>query len=163
MASEQYNPSDLTSVLRTLSSLSTPGPPTPNGTSNPQIHQTNTPNDDAYEPPETMEQSSSYPNTALSTARPPPAPQDSVAKGNNTHPSTKQTSDMVDSSTITTWPAALRYVMRTVAQNEDMQRRIRRLIQSQHDHEEQWWQGRETLVKKHRTRVEKKKELDAVL
>lgn len=110
-----------------------------------------------------MEQSSSYPNSAQSAAKPPPVPQGSGTKGNNAHPGTKQTGDMVDSSTITTWPAALRYVMRTVAQNEDMQRRIRRLIQSQHDHEKQWWQGRETLVKKHRTRVEKKKELDAVL
>lgn len=162
MASEQYNPSDLTSVLKTLSSLSTPAPPTPNGAPNPQVHRTSTPNDDAYEPPETMQRNASSPNTAQSTATPPPVPQESSAKA-SAHPSTKQTGDMVDSSTITTWPAALRYVMRTVAQNEDMQRRIRRLIQSQHDHEKQWWQGRETLVKKHRTRVEKKKELDAVL
>ena len=62
-----------------------------------------------------------------------------------------------------TWPAALRYVMRTVSQNEEVQRKIRRLIQSQHDHEKQWWQGRETLVKKQEARVEKKKELDVVL
>ncbi|KAE8389694.1 hypothetical protein BDV23DRAFT_156710 [Aspergillus alliaceus] len=53
--------------------------------------------------------------------------------------------------------------MRTVSQNEDLQRKIRWLIQQQHDHEKQWWAGREALVRKQKARVEKKKELDAVL
>ncbi|OJJ81141.1 uncharacterized protein ASPGLDRAFT_133324 [Aspergillus glaucus CBS 516.65] len=53
--------------------------------------------------------------------------------------------------------------MRTVSQNEVLQRRIRRLMQSQHDHEKQWWQGREALCKKQKARGEKKKELDEVL
>jgi hypothetical protein len=53
--------------------------------------------------------------------------------------------------------------MRAMSQNEDLQRRIRRLIQRQHDHERQWWQGREALCAKQRARGEKKKELDAVL
>lgn len=153
MASGQYNPADLSSVLRTLSSLATPAPPSANGgTTSRETPQTSRPDDDPYEPPETI-------HTSSRTAAP---PQDPIPKG-NTHPSTKEASDTVDSSTITTWPAALRYVMRTVSQNEDMQRKIRRLIQTQHDHERQWWKGRETLVKKHRARVEKKKELDAVL
>ncbi|KDE78431.1 hypothetical protein AO1008_04643 [Aspergillus oryzae 100-8] len=42
-------------------------------------------------------------------------------------------------------------------------RKIRFLIQRQHDHERQWWAGREALVRKQKARVEKKKELDAVL
>ncbi|KAF7589870.1 hypothetical protein BBP40_003582 [Aspergillus hancockii] len=53
--------------------------------------------------------------------------------------------------------------MRTVAVNEDLQRKIRWLIQQQHDHERQWWEGREALVGKQKARVEKKKQLDAVL
>jgi hypothetical protein len=53
--------------------------------------------------------------------------------------------------------------MRTVAQNEDIQRRIRFLIQRQHDHEKQWWKGREVLLQKQKSRKEKKRELDEVL
>ncbi|CBF74384.1 predicted protein [Aspergillus nidulans FGSC A4] len=53
--------------------------------------------------------------------------------------------------------------MRTVAHNEDIQRRIRFLIQRQHDHEKQWWTGREALLQKQSARKEKKRELDEVL
>ncbi|KAL2824603.1 hypothetical protein BDW59DRAFT_147188 [Aspergillus cavernicola] len=53
--------------------------------------------------------------------------------------------------------------MRTVAANEDIQRRIRFLIHRQHDHEKQWWRGREALLQKQRSRKEKKRELDEVL
>jgi L-rhamnose mutarotase len=53
--------------------------------------------------------------------------------------------------------------MRTVAHNEDIQRRIRFLIQRQHDHERQWWTGREALLQKQSAREEKKRELDEVL
>ncbi|KAL4972171.1 hypothetical protein BDW66DRAFT_8996 [Aspergillus desertorum] len=74
-----------------------------------------------------------------------------------------QTLDKEPSSSITTWPAALKQVMRTVAHNEDIQRRIRFLIQRQHDHERQWWKGREALLQKQSARKEKKRELDEVL
>jgi Mn-containing catalase len=53
--------------------------------------------------------------------------------------------------------------MRTVAANEHIQQRIRFLIQRQHDHERQWWKGREALLQKQKSRVEKKRELDEVL
>ncbi|RJE18923.1 hypothetical protein PHISCL_08741 [Aspergillus sclerotialis] len=160
MASDQYSSSDLTSVLKTLSSLANPSPQGPSNMPNHIIHhQTKSTDNDLYEPPESMHQGSSYLNTGPLAAGP---PQPSIPNG-NMPPATKQTSDIVDSSTITTWPAALRYVMRTVSQNEELQRKIRRLIQSQHNHEKQWWQGRETLVEKQRARVEKKKELDVVL
>ncbi|KAJ5247060.1 hypothetical protein N7468_002043 [Penicillium chermesinum] len=65
----------------------------------------------------------------------------------------------VDPSTITSWPAALRYVMRTVGQNEETQRHIRGLITSQHTHELKWWKGREVLVEKQLSRGQKQKEL----
>ena len=69
----------------------------------------------------------------------------------------------LDPSTITTWSAALKHVMRTVSVNEELQTRIRRLIQSQYDHEKQWWKGREALLTKQKTRWEKKKQLQEVL
>lgn len=78
-------------------------------------------------------------------------------------PAPSCSSSTVDPSTITTWPAALKYVMKTVSQNEALQAKIRRLIHSQHEHERQWWRGREALLAKQRARGEKKKQLDEVL
>ncbi|KAJ5938261.1 hypothetical protein N7454_004603 [Penicillium verhagenii] len=75
----------------------------------------------------------------------------------------KPSTPTIDPSTITTWPAALKYVMRTVGQNEETQLRIRGLIRSQHSHERQWWKGREALLQRQQARGDKKKELDAVL
>ncbi|KAJ5747226.1 uncharacterized protein N7511_008922 [Penicillium nucicola] len=70
---------------------------------------------------------------------------------------------LADPSNITTWPAALRHVMRTVGHNEELQHRIRGMIRSQHHHERQWFSAREALIKQQRGRPEKQKELDAVL
>lgn len=53
--------------------------------------------------------------------------------------------------------------MRTVAANEATQRKIRRLIQNQHAHERQWWEGREALIRKQGARGAKRGELERVL
>lgn len=158
-----YNSSDLTSILNTLSALSKPAPEP--ASQNPSIHQPYTPHkqpshddDDAYEPPD-------IPAPILSTSKPPSQPQPQPHPQHQ-HPHPPKPTDptpTTDPSTITTWSSALRHVMRTVSQNETLQRRIRRLMQSQHDHEKQWWQGREALCKKQKARGEKKKELDEVL
>lgn len=66
-------------------------------------------------------------------------------------------------SVITAWPTALKYVMKTVAQNETLQYRIRRLIASQHEHEKTWWQGRQRLLAKQKARAGNQKKLDEVL
>lgn len=159
----EYNSSDLTSILNTLSALSKPVP-TP-GAQNPSIQQpysstsriqpSHDDDDDAYEPPDIP------PAPAPSTSKPQPhlPPQ----QPHPPKPAPTDPTPSTDPSTITTWPSALRHVMRTVSQNEVLQRRIRRLMQSQHDHEKQWWQGREALCKKQKARGEKKKELDEVL
>ncbi|KMP04530.1 hypothetical protein CIHG_07738 [Coccidioides immitis H538.4] len=68
-----------------------------------------------------------------------------------------------DPSSITAWPAALKFVMKAVAQNEAIQSKIRRLIRSQHDHEKKWWEAREALLAKQKTRAQKKEKLDEVL
>jgi hypothetical protein len=170
MDAEGYNSADLTSVLRTLSALSNNqshqdyqnNPPSVHISSHSPVQQrTQDEEDDPYEPAEASppfpvaqvhSNHSTYQRTTGAHAPSAKAP---------LHPNAP--SSIADSSSITTWPAALRHVMREVSQNEDAQRRIRRLIQSQHDHERQWWQGREALLKKQKARVEKKKELDAVL
>ncbi|KAL4893383.1 hypothetical protein BDV59DRAFT_178124 [Aspergillus ambiguus] len=96
--------------------------------------------DDDYEPPD------AFPSSAHHAPRPSSTP-----------------TPLKDPSAITSWPPALQHVMRAMSQNDDLQRRIRRLIQRQHDHERQWWQGREALRAKQTARVQKKKELDEVL
>jgi hypothetical protein len=170
MNAEGYNSADLTSVLRTLSALSNNQSHQDHQNSPPSVHtsshlpvqqRTQDEDDDPYEPAEASSpfpvaqvhpNHTSHQTTTRAHAPSAKAPLRPIAP-----------SSVLDSSSITTWPAALRHVMRAVSQNEDAQRRIRRLIQSQHDHERQWWQGREALLKKQKARVEKKKELDAVL
>jgi hypothetical protein len=139
MGDGAYNPSDLNSVLSTLSSLASQG----QGSSNQHISTHNRP-----------------PRTTSSQSKPskdPRPPQPRI-----TRPSTTSTSTS-DSSTITTWPAALKHVMRTVGQNEETQARIRGVIRSQHHHEQQWFDAREALLKQQQGRPEKQRELDAVL
>ncbi|KAJ5200232.1 Protein of unknown function DUF2458 [Penicillium cf. griseofulvum] len=139
MEDRSYNASDLNSVLSTLSSLSSQG----QGNINQYIP---TP----HQPPKTTS-SQSKPSAD------PRPPQPRISR-----PPTTSTS-ISDSSTITTWPAALRHVMRTVGQNEDTQARIRGVIRSQHRHEQQWFDAREALLKQQQGRPEKQRELDAVL
>ncbi|KAH8432590.1 uncharacterized protein LDX57_010221 [Aspergillus melleus] len=155
-SSHDYNAADLTSVLRTLSALSTPALP-PQDPPHP-IH----PDHDAYEPTDAL------PPAPV----PAPTPSESSTKRSGPDPTSQPSrpratgnpaATLGDTSSITTWPAALRHVMRAVSQSEDLLQRIRWLIQRQHDHEKQWWQGREALLKKQRARVDKKKELDDVL
>ncbi|OOQ90849.1 hypothetical protein PEBR_02870 [Penicillium brasilianum] len=137
MAENPYNASDLSSVLHTLSSLTAPG---------------------------TAIRSASSSQTGTSDPR--QARRERAYTPRESAPSTQKRqldSSAVDPSTITTWPAALRYVMRTVGQNEETQLRIRGLIRSQHNHERQWWKGREALLERQQARGDKKKELDAVL
>ena len=124
-----YDSSDLTSVLKTLSSLTKPPL---------NQHDNSNNNNDDYEPSEIV----SPPSLGTTTST---------------------SSSPINPSSITTWPTALKYVMQMAACNEALQHRIRRLIQSQHDHERQWWRGREALLKKQEGRAERKGELDRVL
>ncbi|KAJ5088249.1 hypothetical protein N7456_011865 [Penicillium angulare] len=141
MADHPYNTPDLTSVLQTLSSLTS------------QNNSSQTPDRSISHDPRRQNAGASSNNTPVQTA-PRPRPSSSSKPANTS---------LGDPSTITTWPAALRYVMKTVGQNEETQLRIRGLIRSQHSHERQWWKGREALLQRQQARGEKKKELDAVL
>ncbi|KAI3003169.1 Fungal specific transcription factor domain family protein [Aspergillus niger] len=175
-----YNAADLSSVLRTLSALSNQQQPQPQ----PQLQlqsQSHPPYSHSPEPAPTEDNDPYEPTESLPQLPIPPKP---ISRPQHHHHQQQQHPSLApqpqpqprpaptpapagsiaeDTSSITSWPSALRYVMRTVAQNEDIQRRIRWLIQRQHDHEKQWWQGREALLKKQSARTEKKKELDAVL
>lgn len=58
-----------------------------------------------------------------------------------------------DSSTITTWPAALKHVTKHLVPNEQIASKIKHLITEQNKHEEQWWSRREAIVARHRDRA----------
>lgn len=94
------------------------------------------------------------PVASIAPARPPPAPPAAPI------PLAKPT---VDPRTITTYPAALRHITQTVAQNEASMARIRKLIASQHQHERQWWEGRVQLIKQQAEREEGRKTVEDVL
>ncbi|KAJ5186843.1 hypothetical protein N7449_009837 [Penicillium cf. viridicatum] len=138
MGDGSYNASDLNSVLSTLSSLASQGQGSFNEHVPTPIH-----------PPKIISSKSK-------PSEDPRPPQPRI-----TRPSTSTSAS--DSSTITTWPAALKHVMRTVGQNEETQARIRGVIRSQHRHEQQWFQARKALLKQQQGRPEKQRELDAVL
>ncbi|KAL2855058.1 hypothetical protein BJX68DRAFT_231379 [Aspergillus pseudodeflectus] len=169
--SQDYNSADLTSILKTLSAFSSQ-------TANNNAHQSLInldEEDNDYEPPDAVtpslpkhshppsSSSSAHHSRLNSTAAPAPAP--APIPISSSRPQRQQQAQPKDSpaATITTWPAALKQVMRTVAANEHIQQRIRFLIQRQHDHERQWWKGREALLQKQKSRAEKKRELDEVL
>lgn len=188
MAQNGYNPSDLTSVLRTLSSLSSAIPPAShsggvyndhgsngndsgNGNGNGNGIEDGIDDDDHYEPsdailpPPLPVPSESESLSASPQTQPQPQPQQPTSPQTQPQPPTTPTPAPAptDPSTITTWPAALRYIMQTVSQSDALQLRLRKLLQSQHDHERQWWVGREALVRKLGERSDRKRELDRVL
>ncbi|MCJ1285599.1 hypothetical protein MMC26_004940 [Xylographa opegraphella] len=69
----------------------------------------------------------------------------------------------VDPRTIITYPAALRHITKIVARNEATISRLRKLISSQHQHERQWWDGRQALIKQQEEREEGRKKVEEVL
>ncbi|KAL2012748.1 hypothetical protein VTN00DRAFT_273 [Thermoascus crustaceus] len=179
MTSNGYEaPPDLTTVLKTLSAFA---PPASNQTSRNSTfshgqssftNQSDGPkdDDDDYEPSDVIPPSQPYQYQYQAPQRtaggPPTSSQSQTPDPRHAAkptPTPTPTSSTVDPSTITAWPAALKYVMKTVSQNEALQAKIRRLIHSQHEHERQWWRGREALLEKQKARGEKKKQLEEVL
>ncbi|EHK98628.1 hypothetical protein M7I_5569 [Glarea lozoyensis 74030] len=70
---------------------------------------------------------------------------------------------IVDPATIIEWSAGLRCVMKTVAVHENVLNDIRRMMKTQHEHEEQWFNGRVELIKRQASRAEGQKKLDEVM
>jgi hypothetical protein len=159
MTSNEYQVPDLASVLQTLSAYAPAASSQLNNGASYYEQSTQLNDDDEYEPPASFSSREAAP-----TGNPIPHPQESTSYNPAAHPTPKPPSaPSPDPSTITTWPAALQCVMKTVSQNEAHQARIRKLIRTQNDHEKQWWAGREALLVKQKAREEKKKTLDAVL
>lgn len=138
------NTPDLASVLQTLAQLA---PPTSNE-SIPNLTQSSPRNFPNYGVHQYSYDVPSSKNTwsHLTT-------EDPRLKSRSTTPnSSLQRKDVgVDPATITEWPAALKHVMKVMAQNEDVQNRVKKLVRTQHDHERQWWAGREAIMTQQKT------------
>src|SRR4051794_40025010 len=80
-----------------------------------------------------------------------------------TDPRRRPARSSVDPSRITTWPAAQKYVIENIYSHQALASKIKQLIKNQHSQERQWWAEREALVSKHRGRVEKEKQIAAML
>ncbi|KAF8451251.1 hypothetical protein BGX38DRAFT_1063037, partial [Terfezia claveryi] len=81
----------------------------------------------------------------------------------NPHGSLLSHQQMVDPSSITTWPTALRYITTTIAPNAPVMAKLFRMKKNQRDNELVWHHSREELVKKHRARVEGNRRVDEIL
>ncbi|KAL2843667.1 hypothetical protein BJY01DRAFT_248563 [Aspergillus pseudoustus] len=161
--SQDYNAADLNSILKTLSAFSNP---TTNNTPQQSHPSSNNEDENDYEPPEAVTPSlpkHSPPSPLSHSFRPNPLTTHVPTSSSLSRPQPQAKESPTTATTIATWPAALKQVMRTVAQNEHLQQRIRFLIQRQHDHERQWWKGREALLQRQKSRATRKKELDQVL
>jgi hypothetical protein len=95
-----------------------------------------------------------------------PATQSSAQVGKAptiTDPRRRPAAPSVDPSRITTWPVAQKYVIDNIYSHQTLASKIKQLIQNQHSQERQWWAEREALVSKHQGRVEKEKQIAALL
>lgn len=154
--SPSYQTPSLASVLATLAAYAPPPLPPP------PLLPPSAPSDleegeyDPSEPPTTT--------TNLDPRLQPPQPRPAVPPFQPpalTHPPSPAPTP--SPSKITTWPPALRHVTRYLVPNPDTVRRIGHLIRSQHQHERQWWAGREALVQKLEGREEGRRKLNSVL
>ncbi|KAI9887954.1 MAG: hypothetical protein M1823_000211 [Watsoniomyces obsoletus] len=153
MATASYQTPDLATVLQTLAQYNSPAVVSSNSIQPSSTKPVNE-DEDEYEPPETVEP----PQPIAQSSRPQFSPTPPVAST-----STSVLPRKIDPATITDWPGALRCVMRTVAVHDASIARIKKMIKVQHEHERQWWEGRQALLKKHEARIDGRKKLDDVL
>ena len=175
---EPYPTPNLATILRTLSAYAPAPQPELPPTSHPPQPQVPPPLEDGelpyeppyepaelpYEPPAAAYQQPTAPPTSYEPQQPLPQlqPQPPPPQRPQT-PIPPQQPTLPSASTITTWPPALRHVTQHLAQNEEVMRRIKHLISTQHNHERQWWSQREALLKTQRGREEGRRRLDGVL
>lgn len=169
MASTDYQPPDLASVLATLATYA---PPQPSAYQHPTPHPQPPPiesdlEEGEYDPSDfkpSISQPSNISNSALESRNPAPPPTASPqARPSQTRTSQLASAPIESVSKIISWPPALRHVMKTIVSNPAISHQIQHLIRTQHQHERQWWSGRESLLKKQKGREEGRKKLDDVL
>lgn len=162
---------DLLSVLRTLASFTSPHPSASHPPPNPAPPTGALEEGADEEDEEEYDPSNFVPTTTITPApvgltRQPPPPSIPIPPSlqrSNPAVAPPPPPSPLSSSTITTWPPALRYVMKVLVPNQEATHRIRHLIKTQHEHERQWWASREALVLKQQGRDEGRRRLNDVL
>ena len=154
-----YQTPDLASVLRTLAAYSAPPPQAASQFPNTLPDVTPSAVDELeegeYEPEDPFPPQDPIQTVPLKPLEPPartPEPKKAPLS-----------TPRIDPTTITTWPAALRYVSKLITRDEAIGARIRKLINVQHQHERQWWEGRNALIKMQNVREEGRRKVDEIL
>ena len=150
---------DLASILRTLAAY-TPVPASRPLCSNDYQAPLSRDNRPTLDGSEELEEGEYDPHQPLISNNPSQYPQTATQVRPITPPAKPPATDP---TTITTYPAALRYITKTIVRNEQIMARIRKLIDVQHQHEQQWWEGREALLKKQSGREEARRKVGEVL
>lgn len=112
------------------------------------------------------------PVSQIKPITPPPVLRNQIQAFQKSQPSIATPSDsqsiptapaILDASTITTWPAALKHVTKYLVPDEKIAARIKHLIAEQHKHERQWWAGREAIVARQEGRTGTSQQVAALL
>ncbi|RPB20694.1 hypothetical protein L211DRAFT_841406 [Terfezia boudieri ATCC MYA-4762] len=169
MSDQNQIHSEIARLLQILASTATPTttnlapaptlqlpPPLPVSIPFPQIHHQQSP----QWPPQPKPQLQPLQPTPVTPITPITDPR---LPSSNPHGSLLSHQQMVDPSSITTWPTALRYITTTIAPNAPVMAKLSRMKKNQRDNELVWHHSREELVKKHRARVEGNRRVDEIL
>ena len=167
MSSHGYQAPDLASILRTLSGQTSAQNAQPiasaSNTGTQNSHHYQDPNR-SFEAPYAFPQAQGpYPPQAQTPYQPIPVPRSPAPEARPVPKDAREGRPGLDPKTITSWPPALRYVTKLVAQNEEIAARVRKLIKSQHDHERHWAEGRERVIKDRQRREEGRNAINDVL
>ncbi|KAI4096692.1 MAG: hypothetical protein LQ344_000832 [Seirophora lacunosa] len=148
MASTDYQPPNLATILQTLAAYAPPPPQPQPPPPQPPSHPPSTDLEEGEYDPSNF-QPSSQPSQPL-----PPQPIQQ-------HPSTPSPS--TKASLITTWPPALRHTTHLLSTQPAFLPRLRHLIRSAHAHERQWWDDRLALQQRLSTRDAGRRKISSVL
>ncbi|KAF3926939.1 hypothetical protein ABW20_dc0106853 [Dactylellina cionopaga] len=91
--------------------------------------------------------------------RPQPAPVAAIPPA----PARSSFSEPIDPRTITQWPAALKYITTFITTNAVAMDRLKKMKLHQRDHETQWWQSRDAIVKRHSNSSSNRMAMDSVM
>lgn len=156
MASNEYQPQDLESILRTLSNFTQPAQIS--GTESRQAGpflQFNEHNQQQWP-------IQSYPADVLEHQESLQAPQKAIGDSPDSLPG-KPTAAEIDPANIVDWSTGLRHVTRLAARNEQLGRSMQKIIKVHHENVRQWEASYEALLQTQTSRKGEQSKLDDVL
>ncbi|TVY16440.1 hypothetical protein LARI1_G005543 [Lachnellula arida] len=153
MSSNGQQTPDLASILKTLADL--------NSQNQPQQPQQQSKPQPQPQPQSAAKSQVQQPSNAYQQAW--QQQLDIASQGPKSSATVNAPPNIIEPASIIEWSAGLRCVMKTVAKHDHIINEIRRMIKVQHEHEEQWFNGRKALIEKQKGREEGQKKLEEVL